>query len=52
MALELLPGGERSRVRHPVDEQHPVEVVDLVLERARGQPVEPPSRCGSPLRSR
>ena len=35
--LELLPGGERGRVGHPVEEQPAVEVVALVLERAGGQ---------------
>ena len=33
-ALVLLPGGERPRVG-AIDEQDPVEVVDLVLEGAR-----------------
>ena len=33
-ALELLPGGQRPRVG-AIDEQDPVEVVDLVLEGAR-----------------
>ena len=36
-ALELLPGRERRRVLHPVEEQHAVEVVALVLERAGGE---------------
>ena len=34
----LLPRRERRGVAHAVEEQHPVEVVDLVLERPGGQP--------------
>src|SRR5206468_2712890 len=34
--LPLLPGGERAGVLDAIDEQFPVEVVDLVLERAGG----------------
>ena len=30
--LELLPGRERRRIDHPIEEQHPVEVVELVLD--------------------
>src|SRR5579863_10271760 len=39
VALELLPGRKRMRVG-PVDEQHPVEMIDLVLE----------GTCRKPLR--
>ena len=35
--LELLPRGERRRVGDTVEEQAPVEVVALVLERAGGE---------------
>src|ERR1700754_2051679 len=38
VALELLPGREAPHVRHAVDEEDAVEVVDLVLEGAGGQP--------------
>ena len=37
VALELLPGGERGRVADAVQEQHAVEVVELVLEGAGGE---------------
>src|SRR5918995_6081540 len=37
VARELLPGREGARVAYPVEEQHPVEVVELVLEGAGGQ---------------
>ena len=36
VAVELLPGGERPRIR-PVDEEDAVEVIDLVLEGAGRQ---------------
>ena len=39
MPLELLPRAQGPRVRHAIDEQLAVEVVDLVLERARGEPL-------------
>ena len=37
VALELLPGRERGRVADAVEEQHAVEVVELVLEGAGRQ---------------
>src|SRR5688572_9068892 len=42
MALPLLPGAERGGVGDPVDEQLAVEVIDLVLEGAGGQPLHDP----------
>src|SRR5579859_476955 len=39
VTLEVGPGGERSSVRHPVDEELPVEVIELVLERAGDEPL-------------
>src|SRR5204863_2791272 len=39
-ALELLPRHEGARVGDAVEEQHAVEMVHLVLERARAQSLE------------
>src|SRR5258705_5012513 len=38
--VELLPGHERARVVHAIEEQDPIQVVDLVLERSRAEPLE------------
>jgi hypothetical protein len=35
VALEVLPRAQRLRVDDAIDEQLPVEVIDLVLERPR-----------------
>src|SRR4051812_8886849 len=45
VAVERVPRGESPRVVHAVEEQHAVQVVDLVLERAGSQP-----RDAAPLR--
>src|SRR4051794_7137022 len=38
--LELLPGHERSRIADAVQEQDPIQMVDLVLEGSRTEPLE------------